>query len=199
VAVRGFSFQGGHYSGLAVAADGGFHPTWVDNRTGVSQIWTAPITVSGTVAKNGGGEYGDLEDISHKVNLDLERMSFDAETGTVTVLARIKNASADTLSGRLVARVIELRSELGVPELLDVDGTRSGVGAVLDFTDLLEDGRLLPEASTGAMRLRFRVSDLRLVRRADAPTGVLRDEGKLEGPEEQVEAIADRIAQRCGD
>lgn len=179
VAVRGFSFQGGHYSGLAVAADGVFHPTWVDNRTGVSQIWTAPITVRGTVAEHGGGEYADLEDVSPKVNLDLESMSFDAETGTLTVSARIKNSSADTLSGRLVARVIELRSELGIPELLAVDGTRSGVGAVLDFTDLLEDGRLLPEASTGAMRLRVRVSDLRLVSRADAPTGILRLKARI--------------------
>jgi hypothetical protein len=113
-------------------------------------------------------------------------LAFDAEAGTVTLLARIRNASADTLSGRLVARVIELRSELGIPELLNADGTSSGVGAVIDFTDLLEDGRLLPDASTGGMRLSFRVSDLRLVSRADAPTGVLRLRARILGSPSSV-------------
>jgi hypothetical protein len=34
---------GGHTSGLAVDANGTFHPTWVDHRTGVAQLWTAYI------------------------------------------------------------------------------------------------------------------------------------------------------------
>ncbi len=182
IAVRGFSFQGGHYSGLAVGADGIFHPTWVDNRTGVSQIWTAPITVRGSVEKHGGGIPSSLEDISHLVNLDLEDVSFDEETGILTVLARAKNASSDTLSGPLMARIIELRSQLGIPELLDADPPGAGVGAVLDFTDLLEDGRLEPKATTGAKRLRVRLSDLRLVQKADAPTGILTLKARFLGP-----------------
>jgi hypothetical protein len=158
---------------LAVAADGVFHPTWVDNRTGVSQIWTAPISVQGTVEEHGGGSLSSLADISHKVNLDLEDMSFEAGTGVVTLMARLKNASTDTLSGPLLARVIELRSALGIPELLDTDAPGTGVGAVLDFTDLMDGGRLEPKAKTGAMRLRVRLADLRLVSKANAPSGIL--------------------------
>jgi hypothetical protein len=37
---------GGDYSGLAAAADGRFHATWVDARTGRFQVWTSAITVT---------------------------------------------------------------------------------------------------------------------------------------------------------
>jgi len=39
--------------GLAAAADGTFHPVWVDNRSGVTQVWTAGIKVKGEATKNG--------------------------------------------------------------------------------------------------------------------------------------------------
>lgn len=37
--------NGGDTAGLATAADGRFHAAWIDNRTGVQQVWTAAITV----------------------------------------------------------------------------------------------------------------------------------------------------------
>jgi hypothetical protein len=40
-----FFQNGGDTAGLAAAADGRFHALWIDNRTGVEQAWTAPITV----------------------------------------------------------------------------------------------------------------------------------------------------------
>jgi hypothetical protein len=36
----------GDYSGLTAAADGVFHPYWIDNRTGWHQVWTAAVRVS---------------------------------------------------------------------------------------------------------------------------------------------------------
>ncbi|MGH9476910.1 MAG: sialidase family protein [Terriglobales bacterium] len=44
---RGFSMTGGDTSGLAADAAGAFHALWVDNRTGVQQVWTAAIQVTG--------------------------------------------------------------------------------------------------------------------------------------------------------
>ena len=38
--------NGGDTAGLAAAADGRFHALWIDNRTGVQQVWTAAITVT---------------------------------------------------------------------------------------------------------------------------------------------------------
>jgi hypothetical protein len=35
----------GHTAGLAVTTDGVFHPLWIDNRTGVRQVWTANVTI----------------------------------------------------------------------------------------------------------------------------------------------------------
>jgi hypothetical protein len=148
----------------------------------VSQIWTAPITVQGAVEKHGGGPLASLDDVSHKVNLELDDLSFEAGTGVVTLVARLKNASTDTLSAPLMARVIELRSDLGIPELLDTGASGPGVGAVLDFTPLLQNNRLEPKATTGAMPLRVRLSDLRLVRKADAPTGILSLKARILGP-----------------
>ncbi|HLK56334.1 MAG TPA: sialidase family protein [Chthonomonadaceae bacterium] len=40
----------GHTSGLAADAEGVFHPLWIDNRTGVLQVWTAAVTVTALVS-----------------------------------------------------------------------------------------------------------------------------------------------------
>jgi hypothetical protein len=38
-------FNGGDTAGLAADAAGVFHPLWIDNRTGIHQMWTAAVTV----------------------------------------------------------------------------------------------------------------------------------------------------------
>jgi hypothetical protein len=40
-----FKFMGGDTAGLTADASGVFHPVWVDNHTGVPQVWTARVTV----------------------------------------------------------------------------------------------------------------------------------------------------------
>jgi hypothetical protein len=40
-----FLVTGGDTAGLVADADGVFHSLWIDNRTGVQQVWTAPIRV----------------------------------------------------------------------------------------------------------------------------------------------------------
>lgn len=40
-----FSGNGGDTAGLVATADGVFYPVWVDDRTGIPQVWTAAITV----------------------------------------------------------------------------------------------------------------------------------------------------------
>jgi hypothetical protein len=39
----------GDTAGLVADADGVFHALWIDNRTGVHQVWTATIAVRGVV------------------------------------------------------------------------------------------------------------------------------------------------------
>lgn len=43
--------NGGDTGGLAADANGVFHPVWIDNRTGVHQMWTATVAVRGVVRK----------------------------------------------------------------------------------------------------------------------------------------------------
>jgi len=43
-----FMFMGGDTAGLAADALGIFHAAWVDNRTGVPQLWTATVSVRST-------------------------------------------------------------------------------------------------------------------------------------------------------
>jgi BNR/Asp-box repeat len=40
-------FNGGDTAGLTADADGVFHPLWIDNRTGIHQMWTATVVVLG--------------------------------------------------------------------------------------------------------------------------------------------------------
>ncbi|MFN8580012.1 MAG: hypothetical protein U0163_03415 [Gemmatimonadaceae bacterium] len=41
-----FSATGGDTAGLVADTEGRFHAAWIDNRTGVQQVWTAIVTVS---------------------------------------------------------------------------------------------------------------------------------------------------------
>ncbi len=41
--------NGGDTSGLTADADGVFHPLWIDNRTGLPQVWTTTVKVRGKV------------------------------------------------------------------------------------------------------------------------------------------------------
>jgi len=43
---RHFTLTGGDTSGLTADSEGVFHPLWIDNRTGVQQVWTAAVRVS---------------------------------------------------------------------------------------------------------------------------------------------------------
>jgi hypothetical protein len=75
VAVSVFFYSGGHTGAMAVGANGVFYPFWCDNRTGVSQIWTSPVTVAGTAVRNGSADLAALDDVTSKVTLVLAKNS----------------------------------------------------------------------------------------------------------------------------
>src|SRR5207253_2441234 len=138
-----------------------FYPFWCDNRTGVSQIWMAPITVAGGAVKNGSPQLAALEDLTPGVTLHLTNVSYDRSTNQLTLLARLKNTSMDTLRTPVNVRVIRIASDVGVPALVGADNGRPGPGAVLDFSGLLPNGTLLPDSSSKAKRVVFQLTDLR--------------------------------------
>jgi hypothetical protein len=113
VTLNTFTYLGGDTNGLVADASGVFHPVWVDNRTGVPQIWTAGVRVL-TPAQVG-------NDISGKVTVDVTDAAFDPSTGMLNVTAVLHNTSSEVLRGPFTARVMNLDSDLGSPDAVSND------------------------------------------------------------------------------
>jgi hypothetical protein len=184
VGVHGWLASGGDTNGLAVGADGVFHTVWVDNRTGISQLWTAPITVRGTVEKHGARELADLADVTDDLTLETQSTAYDRSTNTLTVTARIRNTSRDTVHAPLKARVISLTSQLGVPSVVGAANGLSTTGAIWDFGNTIGSRGLLPDSATAPRTLRFRLTDvrpLRVARQGGLNSGLVRFAVRLYG------------------
>ena len=158
--VHAFHFDGGHTAGLAAAADGTFHPLWVGNSTGVPQLWTASIAVNGTAQKNGAPELAPLVDVSGKVQMYFSHRRLLRSSRVVEVDLELENRSEDTIHGPLKLRLLDLNSELGVPEIVNADNSVKGEGAVFDFTPLLDGAELKPHDITKPKRIRIHMAEL---------------------------------------
>jgi hypothetical protein len=83
IAINSYDFSGGDTDEMLVDADGVFHPLWIDNRTGVHQIWTAPVRVGGKVVRNGSEELASLEDRSDAIRAFMRQNEFDPTSGAL--------------------------------------------------------------------------------------------------------------------
>ncbi len=167
IAVNPFFYTGGHTGAVAADSNGTFWPFWFDNRTGVSQIWTAPVTVAGAAVRNGSTNLSMLDDVTARVALELTNTAYDRATNRLTVMAKLKNTSKDTVQTPVKVRVVQLGSDLGIPSLVVADNGQSGPGAVLDLSALLHAGMLLPDSTSDPRQLVFRLTDLRPFRQGN--------------------------------
>jgi hypothetical protein len=180
--LHAFFASAGHTTGLAVDADGTFHPTWVDNRTGVPQLWSASLKVDGTAVKHGATELTELEDISKSVTLQLSKSSFDRAKSTLTMTAQLKNTSKDTIQAPVKVRVLTLESALGVAEITNADNGQNGTGAVWDFTPQVSGGTLGSMQLSSPRTLTFRITDVRpLSQGRDYKAGLLAMDTRILG------------------
>jgi hypothetical protein len=154
-----FTFNGGHTAGMTADAGGIFHPFWIDNRTGVEQIWTAAVSVDGSAMRNGSKELAGLEDVTEKVTLDLKNGKFDRTTGTLSIDAYLENTSDQKLMAPLKIRVLSLDSKMGLSEIQNGDNREPGAGAVWDFSREIPDEHagLAPGGRTKLRPLTFRL------------------------------------------
>lgn len=182
--VENFHFSPGHLSGLAAAADGTFHVLWIDNRTGVAQIWTAPVTVQATVARNGGGDLAKMRDLSGRLSIEVASSGYDRSTNRLTFRVRLKNLTkTDTVRGPVKARVLAVRSEVAIAEIANADNSVRGPGAVFDLTSLLPSGRLLPDSLSAAKEIVLQLSDIRPFRQGNrTKLGLATFEARVLGP-----------------
>lgn len=161
VSLHSFNEMGGHTSGLAVDAAGRFHPLWVDNRTGVSQVWTAPVTVEGEAVRHGDRRLSDLRDLTSRTALRVERTDYGGAPGVVTLEARLRNTSRETIRGPLYLRVIDLWSELGDARLAPPRDGETGPGAVIPLSSAVPDGALAPDERSAPFVIRARIESPR--------------------------------------
>jgi hypothetical protein len=163
-----FFFGEGHTAGMAVDSDGVFHPVWIDNRTGVAQLWTARVSVRGMVARNGSADLSDMHDVTSDVTLELTDTAYDRTIQQATVMARLKNSSASPIRGPVIVRVVGLRSDVALLQIVNADNHTRDAGAVWDFTTSLKNGVLGPGEYSGDKPLVFRLSEIRPFKQGDS-------------------------------
>jgi hypothetical protein len=154
-------FYGLDTAGIASDAQGTFHPIWVDNRTGVLQVWTAPVIVAGKAVRNGSEDLAVLTDITQSVALSFSNTNYDDKTGSLSLDARLTNTSKTLLKSPLKVRVIGLRTGSGTVRITNADNGQTATGAVWDFTRLIEGGVLGPGEKTQTKRFEFSLKDIR--------------------------------------
>lgn len=161
VNISQFNLAGGHTAGLDADANGVFHPFWIDNRTGVAQVWTAAVTVNRKAVRNGDPELSTLQDVSEKAVLTFTNPTYDAKTGRLSVDVQVQNTSEDTLILPVKLRVIALTSGSGgVLTIAGADNGVTGPGAVWDLDKVLVDQKLKPNQKSQPRRLQLHISDI---------------------------------------
>jgi hypothetical protein len=150
--------SGGDTVGMAGDANGAFHSLWVDNRTGILQIWTATITVNAKGLKNGAENLASLRDVTREIAVDYANINYDPKTGDISFDATLTNNSKDLVAVPIALRVIDLTAPTGSVEIINADNGQKGSGAVWDYSSSVPNGILRPGARTGVKRFKFRVS-----------------------------------------
>ena len=155
--VMGQLFNGGDYGGMVADAAGEFHPLWVDNRTGLHQLWTATIAVNGVGEPN--QHLKDLEDVTEKVTLEIVGAEFERKADRLNVDVRLTNTSKSNLRAPFRARIVALNSEIGGQVSINGRTNYSATGALLDLD---ETGEILtPGGTTRTIRLNFHLTSTR--------------------------------------
>ncbi len=112
-------YEVGDYGGLAVRADGAFQPIWIDNRRGVPQLFTAPISVTVRAMRPEERDRARGRDVSKLVLVAVTSTTFDAASCTVHLGFEATNVSDRPLKLPLTIRVENMFSQLGVPVAME--------------------------------------------------------------------------------
>lgn len=152
----------GDTGGMTADANGVFHPVWVDNRTGVAQIWTAPVTVSGAGLRNGSHDLEGMLDVSDKVELEVGRRRFDRASGALLIDVRVTNRGSDALVAPMKLRILGVESLFGSVEVRVGNAWLPPEGSVIELTQALPNGQLAAGATSAPVEITFRLAELRL-------------------------------------
>jgi hypothetical protein len=182
----------GHTVGMTASGDGKFFPFWIDNRTGINQIWTAPVTVRGRAYRNGSAELNGWGDATPKLSLQFANRNYDPKTKTVTLDAYLLNTSNDTLRGPIRLRFVSLRSRAGAVTVSSGKNSAEGNGAVIAWDSIPAEG-LAPNSLAGPEYLEFHLpalSELRGSTLDDNPPVLVQFEAKVLMSKQESQAKA---------
>jgi|HubBroStandDraft_4_1064222.scaffolds.fasta_scaffold01611_10 hypothetical protein len=88
--------------GLAVDAEGVFHPFWADTRDGRFQAWTAAVKIESQnrAAENSAATNASDLPATEKMWLTFDPACYDAQTGVEEISVRLENVSKNTIANR---------------------------------------------------------------------------------------------------
>jgi hypothetical protein len=112
----------GDYGAIATTPDGRFHAIWVDSRTGVPQLYTAPITVAGSASRRGDAAVDSLTNVSSAIEATILSSSYDHVRHRVRMSLQLRNTSERALALPLLVQLRSLASHLGTPRLVGATG-----------------------------------------------------------------------------
>jgi hypothetical protein len=144
---NGWNFKAGDTSGLVADASGVFHPVWIDNRTGFSQVWTAPVRVSGSVHR--------VRDVTSATTVRLANARYDATTRIVSVDATLEVRVP--IRGPISLQATSLAS--GITDHITALDSFNGIGGEGAVWVVVEQGRLLSPGETVSRTLRFSLGE----------------------------------------
>ena len=127
--LNNFVFLGGDTAGLVADATGVFHPVWVDSRTGIPQVWTAPVGVGRKAPqiRAGSDDRSPSVDVSDRVMIDVVDATFDRGSRTVSAAVQLRNTSQVAVRGPFTVRLREITSDIGELRAADNDWTFSNL------------------------------------------------------------------------
>jgi hypothetical protein len=171
----------GDYAAMTAAADGRFHAFWIDNRTGVAQMYTSAITVDGAASALGSPELDGLENISTFVEVQYTTAVFNPETRTLDLGFQMLNTSTRTLFGPMKMRFLGMTSDFGPPTVVTADGRATGAGALVDVSTTVPAEGLAPGATSGIARVTLRFAPGQVTLNPRGNTDIARLRSRLFG------------------
>jgi hypothetical protein len=168
--------NGGDYTGMAADADGVFHPTWADSRTGTFQVMTARVRVERqapvqTSTKPDGPATAqapprERSDVTSRIEFVSDPSRYDRASKELELRIRLKNTSDRPLHGPLTLTIKKFGSGMGedgrdrMPTVLNASNSKPNDGATFVYDAALgTEGVLPPGGVSGPVLLRFRVVD----------------------------------------
>lgn len=147
-------YEIGDYTGFTARPDGVFQAMWIDNRSGVPQLFTSGITVGATARTPADRDRELGRVVSDSVPAEVVGVSFEPETCRVQVRVEFLNRAERPVQLPLKVLIVEAISQLGapVPDGTPMDDHGRAIWSIGDAGTLEPGGSI---DHTGSFQLQY--------------------------------------------